>query len=114
MVWNRTRTAGGPWDTRSIGRSAGGAEPAPADARPGGSNRSARRADIDSEQSARADAARGRGACTVIRRLAQRDIATRLFVSTKTVEHHVSAILAKLGVPSRAEAVAMARNPQDK
>ncbi len=39
-------------------------------------------------------------------------IAGRLFVSTKTVDHHVSAILTKLGVPSRAEAVAMARNPQ--
>ncbi len=36
-------------------------------------------------------------------------IAKRLFVSTKTVDHHVSAILAKLGVSSRAEAVAMAR-----
>jgi DNA-binding CsgD family transcriptional regulator/tetratricopeptide (TPR) repeat protein len=40
-------------------------------------------------------------------------IARRLFVSTKTVDHHVSAILAKLGVPSRAEAVAMARNLLD-
>jgi DNA-binding NarL/FixJ family response regulator len=36
-------------------------------------------------------------------------IASRLFLSTKTVDHHVSAILTKLGVPSRAEAVAMAR-----
>jgi len=41
-------------------------------------------------------------------------IARRLFVSTKTVDHHVSAILTKLGVPSRAEAVAMTRNPPDK
>ena len=32
------------------------------------------------------------------------DIARRLFVSPKTVDHHVSAILAKLGVQTRAEA----------
>jgi DNA-binding CsgD family transcriptional regulator/tetratricopeptide (TPR) repeat protein len=37
-------------------------------------------------------------------------IAKRLFVSPKTVEHHVSAILAKFGVTTRAAAVAMARN----
>lgn len=36
-------------------------------------------------------------------------IAKRLFLSTKTVDHHVSAILTKLGVPSREEAVAFAR-----
>jgi DNA-binding CsgD family transcriptional regulator len=35
-------------------------------------------------------------------------IAKRLFVSKKTIDHHVSAILAKLGVASRAEAVAAA------
>jgi DNA-binding CsgD family transcriptional regulator/tetratricopeptide (TPR) repeat protein len=34
-------------------------------------------------------------------------IAKRLFVSTKTIDHHVSAILSKLRVPSRAEAIAL-------
>lgn len=37
------------------------------------------------------------------------EIADRLFLSPKTVEHHVSAILAKLGVSSRAEAIASAQ-----
>jgi DNA-binding CsgD family transcriptional regulator len=41
-------------------------------------------------------------------------IAQRLFVSPKTIEHHVSAILAKLGVSSRAEAVAAARRESNK
>jgi len=36
-------------------------------------------------------------------------IARRLFLAPKTVEHHISAILAKLGVSSRADAVALLR-----
>jgi DNA-binding CsgD family transcriptional regulator len=37
------------------------------------------------------------------------EIATQLFLSPKTVEHHVSAILAKLGARSRGEAIQTAR-----
>jgi DNA-binding NarL/FixJ family response regulator len=38
--------------------------------------------------------------------LSDAEIAMRLFLAKKTVNHHVSAVLGKLGVRSRAEAVA--------
>ncbi|HEY2266374.1 MAG TPA: helix-turn-helix transcriptional regulator, partial [Streptosporangiaceae bacterium] len=38
------------------------------------------------------------------------EIAAKLFLSVKTVDHHVSAVLAKLGVPTRAAARRVAQS----
>jgi len=44
----------------------------------------------------------------VVEGLGNAEIAERLFLSKKTVEHHVSAIFTKLAVDTRAKAIAAA------
>jgi FixJ family two-component response regulator len=88
---------------------------------------------VDALEAALADAAHGAGRLVLVRgeagvgktallrrggrpvsrprplgRLQNREIASQLVVSPKTVEHHVSAILRKLEVPTRRDAAAAA------
>jgi DNA-binding NarL/FixJ family response regulator len=44
----------------------------------------------------------------VARGLTNAEIADRLFISPKTADHHVSAVLAKLGMPTRRTVIAQA------
>ena len=63
----------------------------------------------DAGASARPDAAPARSARADRHGATNAEFAAQLVVSTKTVDHHVSAVLAKLGVGSRREAAAAAR-----
>ena len=57
---------------------------------------------------ARADPARARGPRGICAGQTNAAIAAKLFISAKTVDHHVSAVLAKLGAPNRNAAAAQA------
>jgi len=54
--------------------------------------------------SGRADTPRARGLPLLAEGLADKEISRRLFISERTVHHHVSSVLSKIGVSSRTAA----------
>ena len=76
----------------------------------GGSHRGACPAPVhDAGEPGGTDGAADRGAPTARRGLTNAELAERLYLSVKTVDHHVSAILTKLQVTRRGDAVRRAR-----
>ena len=63
----------------------------------------------DPGEPGRAHRPRGRGPAPARRGLTNAELAQRLYISPKTVDHHVSAILAKLQVANRRDAARAAR-----
>ena len=72
---------------------------------------------LDALAAALREAAAGEGRVALARALTNARIGARLHISPKTVDHHVSAILGKLGVASREKAGRLALQlglgPQD-